>query len=188
MSWTVIKIIGKRPRHGGLELHIFVSDFLYEYNRNGRYAGAAVVSFFINHSAEYELQAQLCTDLTSMPMEDGSAEWPQDQSPYQPIDRLAIPAQNAYSPTRRVYADDVLTFNPFHCLPEHRPLGSIMRARRLDYETSSRYRHQMNAQPRVGPPALTNCPIKTTYPNGQLVNAPVASLTNPAMANWPGSI
>ncbi len=113
-----------------------------------------VVSFFINHAAEYEIQAQLCTNLTNMPIEDGSVEWPQDQSPYQPIGKLVIPAQNAYSPARRVYADDVLTFNPFHCLPEHRPLGGIMRARRLAYETSSRYRHEMNAQPRVEPRSI----------------------------------
>jgi hypothetical protein len=117
-----------------------------------------VVSFFVNQGAEYELRAQLCTDLTSMPVEDGSVEWPQDQSPYQPIGKLVIPAQNAYSPARRVYADDVLTFNPFHCLPEHRPLGSIMRARQLAYETSSQYRHQMNAQPRVEPRSIDELP------------------------------
>lgn len=117
-----------------------------------------VVGFFVNHSAEYELRAQLCTDLATMPVEDGSVEWPQAQSPYQPIAKLVIPAQNAYSPARRVYADDVLTFNPFHCLPEHRPLGNIMRARRLAYETSSRYRHEMNAQPRVEPRSIDELP------------------------------
>ncbi|AUD04073.1 catalase family protein [Spirosoma pollinicola] len=117
-----------------------------------------VVSFFVNQGAEYELRAQLCTDLTRMPVEDGSVEWPQDQSPYQPIGKLVIPAQNAYSPARRVYADDVLTFNPFHCLPDHRPLGSIMRARQLAYETSSQYRHQMNAQPRIEPRSIDELP------------------------------
>ncbi|SFF26267.1 catalase family protein [Spirosoma endophyticum] len=117
-----------------------------------------VVSFFVNQGAEYELRAQLCTDLISMPVEDGSVEWPQDESPYQPIGKLVIPAQNAYSPARRVYADDVLTFNPFHCLPDHRPLGSIMRARQLAYETSSQYRHQMNAQPRVEPRSIDELP------------------------------
>ncbi|SFE85343.1 catalase family protein [Spirosoma endophyticum] len=117
-----------------------------------------VVSFFVNQGAEYELRAQLCTDLTRMPVEDGSVEWAEDESPYQPIGKLVIPAQNAYSPARRVYADDVLTFNPFHCLAAHRPLGSIMRARQLAYETSSQYRHQMNAQPRVEPRSIDELP------------------------------
>lgn len=117
-----------------------------------------VVSFFVNQGAEYELRAQLCTDLTRMPVEDGSVEWAEDESPYQPIGKLVIPAQNAYSPARRVYADDVLTFNPFHCLAAHRPLGSIMRARQLAYETSSQYRHQMNAQPRIEPRSIDELP------------------------------
>lgn len=117
-----------------------------------------VVDFFTGNSAEYELSVQLCTDLSIMPVEDGSVEWPQEQSPYLSVGKLIIPSQNAYSPERRVYADDVLTFNPFHCLPEHRPLGSIMRARRLAYETSSRYRHAMNAQPRVEPTTIDDLP------------------------------
>lgn len=117
-----------------------------------------VVAFFATQGAEYELGAQLCTDLTTMPIEDGSVEWPQAQSPYQPIAKLVIPAQQAYSPARRVYVDDVLTFNPFHCLPEHRPLGNIMRVRRLAYETSSQYRHQMNAQPKVEPNSIDELP------------------------------
>lgn len=117
-----------------------------------------VVDFFADNAAEYELRVQLCTDLSIMPVEDGSVEWPQEKSPYLAVGKLVIPSQNAYSLERRVYADDVLTFNPFHCLPEHRPLGSIMRARRLAYETSSRYRHTMNAQPKVEPVSIDDLP------------------------------
>ncbi|ARK11653.1 catalase family protein [Fibrella sp. ES10-3-2-2] len=117
-----------------------------------------VVDFFVREGAEYELRAQLCTDLDAMPVEDGSVEWSQEKSPYQPIGKIIIPAQNAYSPARRVYADDVLTFNPFHCLPAHRPLGSIMRARQLAYETSSQYRHKMNAQPKIEPKSIDELP------------------------------
>ncbi|OZI05330.1 catalase [Siphonobacter sp. BAB-5385] len=118
----------------------------------------AVVKFFKKQSAEYEIQVQLCTDLQTMPVEDGSVEWPQQQSPYQPVARLVIPPQEAYSPARRVYADDVLSFNPFHCLPEHRPLGNIMRIRRKAYEVSSQYRHHMNAQPRLEPRSIEDLP------------------------------
>jgi hypothetical protein len=69
----------------------------------------------------------MCTDLKTMPVADASIDWPQDQSPYQTLGKLVILAQDAFSPARRVYADDVLSFNPFHCLPAHRPLGSINR-------------------------------------------------------------
>ncbi|MDO7845722.1 catalase family protein [Hymenobacter sp. M29] len=117
-----------------------------------------VVDFFRSQEAEYELRAQLCTDLKTMPVEDASVDWPQDQSPYQGLGKIVIPAQDAYSPARRVFADDVLSFNPFHCLPEHLPLGSINRARIKAYETSSAYRHRMNAQPRREPRDISELP------------------------------
>ncbi|SHG97121.1 catalase family protein [Massilia sp. CF038] len=108
-----------------------------------------VVDFFRHQGAEYELRAQLCTGTDKMPIEDASIDWPQDLSPYQPVARLTIPPQEAYSPARRVFADDILSFNPWHCIDEHRPLGSIMRARIKAYEASSVFRHHMNAQPRI---------------------------------------
>jgi hypothetical protein len=110
-----------------------------------------VVDFFRQNAAEYELRVQLCTDLTRMPVEDASVAWPPEQSPHQPIGKISFAPQEAYSPARRVYADDVLSFNPWHCLPEHRPLGSIMRVRIKAYEASSRFRHEMNAQRREEP-------------------------------------
>ena len=108
-----------------------------------------VVKFFSEQDAEYELRAQLCTGTAEMPIEDASVDWPQEKSPYQPVARLTIPKQDAYSPARRVFADDVLSFNPWHCIEAHRPLGSIMRARIRAYEASSAFRHTMNATPRI---------------------------------------
>lgn len=118
----------------------------------------AVVEFFRENEAAYEIRAQLCTDLERMPVEDGSVRWPEEESPYLPVARLTIPAQEAFSPARRAYADDVLTFNPWHCIPEHRPLGSIMRVRRQAYEASSLDRHALNAQPRLEPKGLEEVP------------------------------
>lgn len=117
-----------------------------------------VVDFFRTQGAEYELRAQLCTDLKAMPVEDASIDWPQDQSPYQVLGKIVLPAQDAFSPARRVYADDVLSFNPFHCLPEHLPLGSINRVRIKAYESSAKYRHLMNATPRVEPTDISQLP------------------------------
>jgi len=114
--------------------------------------------FFQSNIAEYEMSAQLCTDLNIMPVEDGSVQWPEDKSPYQPVAKLTFLPQQTFSPERRVYADDTLSFNPFHCLPAHRPLGNIMRVRKLAYETSSKYRHHMNALARVEPKSITELP------------------------------
>ena len=117
-----------------------------------------VVAFFCNYAAEYELRAQLCTNLERMPVEDASIRWSEDESLYQPIAKVTIPMQEAYSPARRVYVDEVLSFSAWHCIPEHRPLGSIQRVRMKAYELSSLYRHQMNQQPRVEPCSIDEMP------------------------------
>jgi hypothetical protein len=117
-----------------------------------------VVEFFRTQGAEYELRVQLCTDLATMPVEDASIDWPQDQSPYQVLGKIVIPAQEAFSPARRVFGDDVLSYNPFHCLPAHQPLGSINRVRLQAYESSTAYRHHMNAQPRTEPTDINQLP------------------------------
>lgn len=114
--------------------------------------------FFAGQAAEYELSAQLCTSLDRMPVEDASVQWSEDESPYQPVARLTIRPQETFSPARRVFGDDVLSFNPFHCLPAHRPLGNIMRVRRLVYDASSRFRHDMNVQPRREPRSIDELP------------------------------
>ena len=118
-----------------------------------------MVDFFRNSSAEYELRAQLLTDLQQMPVEDASVLWPEKLSPHQPIGKLTFAAQDPYSPGLRVYGDDVLSFNPWHCVEEHQPLGSIMRIRIKAYEMSSRFRHEMNAQPRREPEDINEVPL-----------------------------
>jgi hypothetical protein len=118
-----------------------------------------VVRFFRHHGAEYELRAQLCTDLASMPVEDASVPWPESKSPQQPVARIILPPQDAYTAQRQVYADEMLSFNPWHCLPEHRPLGSIMRVRLAAYAASSQFRHAMNRQPAVEPRSRADVPF-----------------------------
>jgi hypothetical protein len=117
-----------------------------------------VVEFFRNNAAEYELCAQLCTDLRRMPVEDASVEWPEDVSAPQPIARISLPCQQADSPQRRAYADDILSFNPWHCLADHQPLGSIMRLRKEAYRTSSVFRHEKNRKPMIEPRDIAEFP------------------------------
>ncbi|MFM0159174.1 catalase family protein [Paraburkholderia sediminicola] len=117
-----------------------------------------VVDFFRQHGAEYHLRAQLCTDLTRMPIEDAAVVWDERVSAHQTIARIVIPRQEAYSTARRAYGDEVLSFNPWHAIEAHRPLGSIMRIRRKVYEQSSRFRHTMNGEPRREPEDISELP------------------------------
>lgn len=117
-----------------------------------------VVEFFNSNQAEYEVGVQLCTDLEKMPVEDASVEWSEEESRYHTVGKITIPAQNAYSSERRVYADDILSFNPWHCLIDHQPLGSIQRVRRPVYDESAEYRHQMNVRKRIEPTSIDELP------------------------------
>ena len=58
--------------------------------------------------------------------------------------------------TVRVAGDDRLAFNPWNGVEAHRPLGSIMRVRKLAYESSSRQRHDLNAVARREPDSLAD--------------------------------
>lgn len=107
----------------------------------------AVVEFFRANPAEYVVGIQLCTSLERMPVEDASVEWPEDESPYRPVARLVLPAQDAYAPELVDLVDESLSFCPAHSLEAHRPLGSINRARMHVYEVLGRARREANGRP-----------------------------------------
>jgi hypothetical protein len=44
-----------------------------------------------------------------------------------------------------------LCYNPWHCIPEHRPLGNQSRARRQMYAALAELRQSMNAVPHYEP-------------------------------------
>ena len=72
--------------------------------------------------------------------------------------KISYPAQDAYSPERQVYGDDVLSFNSWRSLAAHRPLGSINRLKKKVYDASSIFRHEKNNMPRVEPTDISELP------------------------------
>lgn len=117
-----------------------------------------VVDFFTTNSAEYELQVQLCTDPVTMPIEDATVAWPEDESPHVGVGKITFGSQNPDTPERRRFGDDVLSFNSWRGLAAHRPLGSINRLKRLVYEASSDFRHRMNKVARMEPTDVADLP------------------------------
>jgi len=116
---------------------------------------SAVRKFFSTRGGIWELRAQLCTDLKTMPIEDASVAWPEDQSPYRTVARITAPAQDSWSDNRIRHVDDGMSFSPWHGLAAHQPLGSVMRARKDTYQASSRFRGERNGCPMHEPGALT---------------------------------
>lgn len=118
----------------------------------------AVVEFFRANSAEWEVRVQLCTDIETMPIEDASVVWSEEESPYMPVARISVAPQEAWSDARVATVDTGYAFSPWHGLAAHRPIGSIMRARKAAYETSARFREAHQPEPVREPRGPTELP------------------------------
>jgi hypothetical protein len=99
---------------------------------------------------EFDLALQLQTDTFRMPIENAAVRWPERLSPFVPAARVHIPLQNFATPAQLAFAHR-LSYNPWHCLAEHRPLGNQSRARRRMYYELSQLRQRMNATPHQEP-------------------------------------
>ncbi len=104
----------------------------------------AVSAFFRENGAEWDLCVQLATSLQSMPVEDASVRWPEEESPYVPVARITAKPQEAWDEAKHRRIDDRMSFSPWHGIAAHRPLGAIMRVRKAIYEASAGFRAQAN--------------------------------------------
>jgi hypothetical protein len=115
----------------------------------------AVSAFFAKQGGEWELRAQLCTNFERMPIEDASVEWPESESPFVPVARIRANPQVTWSDWHAKRLDEGLSFNPWHALAAHRPLGSVMRVRKVAYDAAATFRAERNGlrltEPRVLP-------------------------------------
>jgi Catalase len=118
----------------------------------------AVTDFFASGGGEWDLQVQLCTDLKTMPIEDASVSWPQDVSPYITVARLTAQPQLAWSQARSAAIDDGMAFSPWHGITAHRPIGSVMRVRKMAYEMSAHFRAERNGRRIVEPRHFDDLP------------------------------
>jgi len=108
---------------------------------------AAVIDFFRANGGTWELRAQLRTNGDTMPVEDATVPWPEDESPYVAVAQITVPRQPAWSEARAQQVDDGLSFSPWHGISAHQPLGSINRARNEAYAMSAGFRAEHNRCP-----------------------------------------
>ncbi|WP_394754853.1 catalase family protein [Crenothrix sp.] len=101
-------------------------------------------------AVEFDLMVQLQTDPHLMPIEDSSVRWPEKLSPFIPVATVHIPKQH-FESEKLIDFTKRLKMNPWHCLPEHRPLGNLNRARYKLYHKLSEFRQQMNKVEHIEP-------------------------------------
>jgi hypothetical protein len=109
-----------------------------------------MVATLARQDVEFDILLQVQTDPHRMPIENASVRWPEKLSPFVPAATVHIPRQTFTTLAHEALAKR-MSINPWHCLPEHRPLGNQSRARRRMYAQLSRLRQQMNQVPHIEP-------------------------------------
>jgi hypothetical protein len=114
------------------------------------YLREAMARTLAQREVEFDFKVQLQTDAHRMPIENASVIWPERLSAPITVARMRLPVQRFSSPEQIAFARS-LSFQPWHCIAEHRPLGSQNRARRVIYYELSKLRQSMNRDPRIEP-------------------------------------
>jgi len=90
----------------------------------------------------FDLQLQFFTDERVTPIEDASVDWSEAEAPYLTVARVVLPKHASAGS-----ADEDLQmrieagiFDPWSALAAHRPLGDVMRARKVVYHASEQGR------------------------------------------------
>lgn len=106
--------------------------------------GADLARRLKQHPLSYTLELQPFVNEKQTPIEDASVDWP---SPYTAVGRLELPVQDIASPEGLKLAEEAEAssqFDPWSALADHRPLGDVMRARKVVYFESQKGRGATN--------------------------------------------
>ncbi len=117
---------------------------------SANYLREAMVNTLSTKEVYFDFMIQFQTDAYRMPIENASVEWPEKLSPFIPVARLRLPVQRFDSRDQLTFAEN-LSYNPWHCIAEHRPLGNQNRARKSIYYELSGLRQSMNKEARIEP-------------------------------------
>jgi hypothetical protein len=101
-------------------------------------------------SAWFDFLVECQTDPVRMPIEDPTVQWPSTTSNTFRVARIEILPLPFESAEKQSFCER-LSFNPWHALDAHRPVGGINRARRVTYRASTQARHVVTAVPVVEP-------------------------------------
>lgn len=111
--------------------------------RSPNYLREAMAAHLSRSSATFALCIQLAPDDAAAVVDDATRLW---ESPLQHVATITIPKQEFRSAAQDEFAETI-SFSPWHCLPEHRPAGTVNLARRRVYREASALRHANRATP-----------------------------------------
>lgn len=120
------------------------------FRTSPNYLREAMARELSKNDAEFDFMVQVQTDPHRMPVEDAGVRWPEHLSPFVPVATVRI-LQQTFDTEAQFKFGDNLSYHPWHCLSEHRPLGNQNRARRRMYWELRRLRQTMNGTPHIEP-------------------------------------
>jgi hypothetical protein len=100
------------------------------------YLTQALVRDLQSQEAVFDFKVQLQTDPVRMPVEDVSANWDESDSNPVTVATLRIPPQKVDGSGDLAARCESMSFNPWHALAEHRPMGGMNRLRKVVYQAS----------------------------------------------------
>ena len=88
----------------------------------------------------FDFEVQFYVDPATTPIE-GAYAWKPEDAPYVKLAELVIPRCELDTPDAKQEERHLngLSFNPWHAIAEHRPIGEIQRARGMIYQASAKY-------------------------------------------------
>jgi deferrochelatase/peroxidase EfeB len=102
--------------------------------------------------AKFAFFVQQAPDAEAVGIDDATVPW---TTLLQKVATLTIPMQ-AFDAPAQVALAETISFNPWHSLLEHQPVGSINLARRKVYPAASRLRHENQGAPMREPDGKTD--------------------------------
>jgi hypothetical protein len=132
------------------------------------YLREAMIRTLAETHIDFDFMIQRQTDAFRMPIENAGVRWPEKLSPYVTVATLHMPQQTFDSQPQFDFARN-LSYTPWHCIAEHRPLGNQSRARRRMYWELRRLRQTMNGTPHkepTGDEVFSGPPAKPIPPPG----------------------
>lgn len=156
MQWfsTTPYLFGGRAVKYGLKPWIKTKSELPQ-NPSDNYLRERLVEHLAREGTSFDFMVQFQLDPDREPIEDSLVVWKEENTPFHKVATINIPRQKIDSPEQMAFTEN-LSFNPWHCLPEHRPLGSANRMRKAVYIAISEFRHGRNGVPNTEPTPDTN--------------------------------
>lgn len=118
-------------------------------------------NFLRENLVKHLAQGETCLDFMvqvdesgTQPLDRATVAWDESKAPFVKFAEIRVPGGQDINAVQREAACENLSFNGWHAVAEHEPLGSLNLARKIVYQQMAEIRRQHNAVPRKEPTSI----------------------------------